>query len=165
MKLKSVVIAVFATLAMLGCWKKSNDEEQHPSLVAESQTKSVDSNAAVSRTQIGVDSIRDNRKTFFRIPEDVDKDLFVVAFYNEVEDCPEAIIYNDAKKKSASKITYFDDGTTFQHKLVPESDGSFREIYDEFPEDKPHYIINPSQVKFVHSNGSIGATFRVLASN
>lgn len=165
MNLKSFVITAFATLVMFGCGKKNNDEEQHPSLVVENHTKSVDSSDAVSMTHIGVDSIRDNRKTYFRIPRNIDKDLFVVAFYNEVADCPEAIMYNDRRKKSASKVSYHNDGTTSVSKLVPESDGSFREIYEEFPEDKPHYVIYPEQVKFVHTNGSIGATFKVLASH
>jgi hypothetical protein len=165
MILKNILIVAFATLSLVGCVGKSNDDMQHPSHLDESHSKSVDSGSAVSQPSIEVDSTRDNRKTFFRIPKIVDKDLFVVAFYNEVDGCPEAIIYNDSKKKSASKITYFTDGTTTKSRLVPESDRSFREIYDEFPEDKPHYVIYPAQVKFIHTNGSIGATFQVMDSN
>lgn len=165
MILKKLFIIALASASLIGCGKRSSDQEQHPSVMDASHTKTVDSSSAVSQSPKAIGSIRDSRKAFFRIPKNVDKDLFVVAFYNEVDDCPEAIIYNDAKKKSASKITYFADGTTARSELVPELDGSFREIYDDFPEDKPHYVVYPGQVKFVHTNGSVGATFQVLDSN
>jgi len=162
---RSILSVACATLFLLGCEKKNKDAREQPSLVAESQVDSVEINNNVSQISAVIDSILSSKETSFQIPKNIDRDLFVVAFYNEANDCQEAIIYNNAKKKSASKITYYHDGTTSISKLVPESDGSFREIYEEWQEDRPHYVIYPAIVKFIHTNGSIGATFPVLSLN
>lgn len=105
------------------------------------------------------------KEASFIIPEGINRSRFVVAFYDSLCKCPTAIVYDDSKKKRASRIIFYPDGTTDRKKLIPLSASSFGERFEDWPEDKPHYEIYPEIVQYIHTSGSIGATYDVLKVN
>jgi hypothetical protein len=98
----------------------------------------------------------------FEIPNEINKELFVVAFYEEVWKSSSFIVYDNKKKNKATKIMYLEDGSITKRKLIPESEISFREIFEDFPEDKPHYKITNEFVEYVQTDGKVGYTYPIL---
>ncbi len=96
------------------------------------------------------------------IPNEINKDLLVIAFYEESWNANSYIVYNDEKKKEATKIMYFKDGGIRNQKLIVESSVLFREISEEFPEDKPHYRIKEELVEYLYTDGKVGYTYPKL---
>lgn len=161
-RIRVLVIITFVTIVMVRCGEKVEETENETRQLTQSNLELVeakDDSAHTAVIEIPKETIKS--KTF-KIPKGVDRKLFVVAFYDELADYPMAIVYNNSRKKSATLMTFYKDGGISESKLVPESSRSFREIYDDYPEDRPHYVIHPSTVEFVHTSGSIGGTYPIL---
>ncbi|MCF0065825.1 hypothetical protein MUK70_03575 [Dyadobacter chenwenxiniae] len=75
------------------------------------------------------------KEATFNIPEGINRSRFVVAFYDSLCKCPTAMAYDDSKKKRASRITFYPDGTTDRKKLIPISASSFGERFEDWPDD------------------------------
>src|SRR5690606_27507702 len=98
----------------------------------------------------------------FTIPKEINTDLFVVAFYEKVSNANSYIVYNNEKKKEATKYMYFDDDSIGKRKLIAESAGLFREIFENTPEDRPHYKITDDAVEYLYTNGKLAYTYPIL---
>ncbi len=103
-----------------------------------------------------------SQNTAFEIPKEISKDLLVVEFYEESWKSRSFIVYDNDKKREATKIMYFEDGGINKQKLIAESENLFRVIIDGFPEDKPYFRINGEIVEYVYSDGKIGNTYSVI---
>nr|WP_298935504.1 hypothetical protein [uncultured Dyadobacter sp.] len=160
-KVYTLTVLVFLTVAFVRCGKKT---DQSYTSTLESPIDSVPIEVPKTTEDNQVTSEGESKKSTptFKLPSDIDRQLFVVAFYDHRFDTPVAIAYNDSRRKRATLFTYNSDGSVSTSKLVAESEMSFREIFECCPEDKPHWEVYPAIVKYVHTNGSIGATFDVL---
>lgn len=96
-----------------------------------------------------------------KIPKEINSELLVVSFYEEVWKATSYIVFDDDEKQNAMKIMYFENGDIMKVKLLKESENIFREINDDFPEEKPRYKIIDGFVEYIHSDGSVGYTYPV----
>lgn len=161
-KVRTLLAIVYLMFVLVRCGSNSEgDRNQY----LESQTRYKDSTGTPT-SEAETDSFRRSeeisKKLKFKIPAGIDESRFVVAFYDTLCKCPIAIFYDDAKRRKATRITFYPDGRTFRKKLIPQSPSSFGERFEDWPEDKPHYEIYPAIVQYVHTNGSVWATYEVL---
>lgn len=161
-KIRTLSAIVCLMVVLVRCGSNNDSHGNQPS---ESQTVYKDS-TGIPTSENEPDTIRQAEKIYqqvkFKIPDGIDKSHFVVAFYDEPCKCPIVIVYDDAKHKKATRITFYPDGRTFRKTLIPQSGSSFGERFVDWPEDKPHYEIYPAIVQYVYTSGSIGATYEVL---
>lgn len=161
---KFFVVSLLACLASIlaCCIGKRADSSNHTQDEQPSVIDSTNLPEQKSKTDTIRSSARTSDKAKFKVPYGIEKSRLVVAFYDSLCTCPVAIVYDDSKKTKATKIIYNTDGSLSKKKLVPLSSFEFGERFEDFPEDKPHWDVYPAIVKYVHTNGSIGATFEVL---
>lgn len=104
----------------------------------------------------------EGRRNSLSVPKEINKELLVVAFYEEEWKAYSYIVFEDEKKQRAAKLMYFKDGGVSKRKLIPESNVLFREIHESYPEDKPLYRIQGEFVEYIHTNGTVGGTYPIL---